>query len=95
LELFPLHEPRALEVIDGQQISSGAITHAARFWCSIGDHGEELVPFVTKLDRYSLVLSIAWMRKHDVIIRFASETVIFDLNSCLGHRQSPVVVKGV
>jgi hypothetical protein len=35
------------------------------------------------------------MRKHDVTIRFASDTVIFDSPSCLGHRQDPVVVKGV
>jgi hypothetical protein len=40
LELFPLREPRTLEVIDGWPISSGAITHIARFSCSIGDHGE-------------------------------------------------------
>jgi hypothetical protein len=54
-----------------------------------------LVAFVTKLGHYSLVLGIPWMRKHDVTIRFASDTVIFDSPSCLGHRQDPVVVKGV
>jgi hypothetical protein len=95
LELIPLREPRSLEVIDGRPISSGAITHAARFSCSIGDHGDELVAFVTKMDHYSLVLGIPWMRKHDVNIRFASDTVIFDSPSCLGHGQDPVVVKGV
>jgi hypothetical protein len=50
---------------------------------------------VTKLGHYSLVLGIPWMRKHDVTICFASDTVIFDSPSCWGHPRDPVMVKGV
>jgi hypothetical protein len=94
LELIPLRTPRTLEVIDGRQISSGAITHVVRFALAIGEHVEELTAFVTKLGHYALVLGIPWLKKHDVTVRFASNTVIFDSPQCCGHRQ-PIVVQGV
>jgi hypothetical protein len=94
LELIPLHTPRTLEVIDGRQISSGAITHVVRFALAIGEHIEELTAFVTKLNHYALVLGIPWLKKHDVTVRFASNTFIFDSPQCCGHRQ-PIVVQGV
>jgi hypothetical protein len=94
-DLIPLHEPRDLEVIDGRRISFGAITHVVKLLFSIGDHGEKLIPFVTNLGHYPLVLGISWLRHHDVSIRFATNTMTFDSPACMGHRQEPSVVKGV
>jgi hypothetical protein len=94
-DLIPLHEYRDLEVIDGCRISSGAITHIVKLPFSIGDHGEERIAFVTNLGHYQLVLRIPWLRHHDVSIRFATNTITFDSPACMGHRQEPIVVKGI
>jgi hypothetical protein len=94
-DLIPLHEPRNLEVIDGRRISFGAITHVVKLPLSIGDHGEELIAFVTNLGHYPLLLGILWLRYHNVSIRFATNTITFDSPACMGHRQEPIVVKGI
>jgi hypothetical protein len=61
---------------------------------AIGEHVKELTAFVTKLGHYALVLRIPWLKKHDVTVRFASNTVIFNSPQCCGHRQ-PIAVQGV
>jgi hypothetical protein len=94
-DLIPLNEPRVLEVIDGRCISSGTITHVVKLPFSIGNHGEELIAFVTNLGHYSLVLGIPWLRHHDVSIRFSRNTITFDSPACMGHRQEPIIVKGI
>jgi transposase InsO family protein len=94
-DLIPLHEPRVLEVIDGRRISSGTITHVVKLPFSIGDHSEVLIAFVTNLGHYPLVLGIPWLRHHDVSIRFSTNTITFDSPACMGHRQEPVIVKGI
>jgi hypothetical protein len=94
-DLISLHEPRVLEVIDGRRISSGTITHVVKLPFSIGDHSEELIAFVTNLGHYPLVLGIPWLRHHDVSIRFSTNTITFDSPACMGHRQEPIVVKGI
>jgi hypothetical protein len=94
-DLIPLHEPRVLEVIDGRRISSGTITHVVKMPFSIGDHSEELIAFVTNLGHYPLVLGIPWLRHHDVSIRFSTNTITLDSPACMGHRQEPIIVKGI
>jgi hypothetical protein len=94
-DLIPLNEPRVLEVIDGRCISSGTITHVVKLPFSIGDHSEELSTFVTNLGHYPLVLGIPWLRHHDVSIRFSTNTITFDSPGCMGHRQEPIIVKGI
>jgi hypothetical protein len=58
LPLFPLKEPRILEVIDGRPISSGAITHLCKSHLQINQHVEPISLFVTKLGHYPIVLGI-------------------------------------
>src|SRR5271169_1965960 len=96
LPLYKLSTPRSLEVIDGRPISSGTITHIAKAHLSIGSHHEKLPMFVTKLGHYPLILGIPWLRLHDVAIRFASNTVLFDSDFCLRHcTEEPATTTGI
>lgn len=83
--LYTLEYPRTIEVIDGRPISSGEVTHLPKVELSINGHTELLPAFVTTLGRYPIVLVQSWLRKHDVSIRFATNTVIFDSKYCLDH----------
>jgi predicted aspartyl protease len=95
LPLRALKTPRALEVIDGQKISSGDITHIAEGYLSIQEHREKLPIFVTKLGHYPIVLGIPWLKQHDVAIRFASNLVTFGSQYCLAHcNDRAVMIRG-
>ena len=85
LPLFKLKEPRGLEVIDGRPVVSGDITHITKVRFMVDKHVEELPMFVTKLGHYPIILGIPWLRRHDVRIGFASNTVTFDSPFCLQH----------
>jgi len=82
LPLHALPEPRSLEVIDGRPIESGQITHVAKFGLAIEEHQEELAAFVTKLGQYPVVLGIPWLRLHDVMVRFADNSLTFGSKRC-------------
>ena len=50
----------------------------------------------TRLGQYPFILEIAWMRRHIVILWFASNQVVFDSNYCLQHcLKEPVLAQGV
>ena len=52
--------------------------------------------FVTKLGHYPLVLSIPWLRHHDVAIQFASNWMTFNSEFCLAHcNERPTTIWGV
>ena len=96
LLLCPLKQPRIIEVIDGRQISSGDVTHMTKVTLAINGHKEELPAFITSLGHYPIVLGKPWLRKHDVSIRFATDTVIFDSSYCFNHcTEKAVHVKGI
>jgi len=83
--LFKLKEPRSLEVIDGRPVESGTITHLTKVSVNINGHKEELPMFITKLGHYPIVLGLPWMRRHDISISFAKNTIPFDPDFCLMH----------
>jgi hypothetical protein len=47
--------------------------------------------FITKLGHYPIVLSIPWLKQHDVAIHFASNLVTFGSQYCLAHCNNRVV----
>jgi hypothetical protein len=61
------------------------ITHMTKFKLLIDKHEEYVLAFVTKLDRYLIVLENFWLKHHDVNISFAVNTVTFDSLFCLKH----------
>jgi len=75
--LFELKEPRPLTVIDGQPVSSRAITHVTKIGLLINNHHEMIPAFVTTLGGYHLTLGIPWLKHHDVKIHFASNSLTF------------------
>lgn len=83
LPLFKLNTPRVLEVIDGRPIESGNITHYAKVKVNINGHQETLAMFVTKLGHYPIVLGIPWLRRHNVSIDWARNSLTFDSDFCL------------
>src|SRR5258706_10382052 len=89
LPRYQLKTEREREVIDGRPIKSGNITHMTKVNLFINGHEERLPAFITHLGHYPLVLGKPWLKRHDVSIRFATDTIIFDsaycLNNCTEH----------
>jgi hypothetical protein len=83
--LKELKENRQVEVIDGRNIESWDITHLAEVGMNIQDHKERIPMFITKLGHYHILLGIPWSRRHDVAVRFASNTVTFRSQYCVNH----------
>jgi hypothetical protein len=82
LPMRELHPRQELEVVDGRPIASGPITQCAMAELTIAGHRESIDMYVTSLGHYPLVLGLPWLRKHDVTIRFATNTVSFDSQLC-------------
>ena len=82
LPLHSLKDPRRLEVIDGQLIDSGDITHVAKVGVDINRHREQVSAFVTKLRHYPLVLGIPWLRHHNPRITWKKDTIDFVSPRC-------------
>src|SRR5690606_20066798 len=96
LPLYSLKNPRDIDVIDGRPIESGQVTHLAKSNLTINGHTEAIVIFVTKLGHYPIVLGIPWLRRHDVSIKWSTNTVTFDSDFCLRRcLESPAQIKGI
>lgn len=54
--LYPLKQPRIIEVIDGYPIASREVTHLTKIRFTINGHTEELPAFIISLDYYPIVL---------------------------------------
>jgi hypothetical protein len=63
--------------------------------CPVYMVGQHATPLPRQSWHYPLVLGIAWLRHYDVSIRFSTNTITFDSPACMGHRQEPVIVKGI
>ena len=74
-ELIRKQRPITVEVIDGREISSGAITHEARLRLSIAGQTEETIFDVMKLGHNDLVLGIPWLERTNPKIDWVSKTV--------------------
>src|SRR5690606_42118318 len=85
LPLYKLKKNRVIEVIDGRPIESGTITHLARMTMEINGHLEEVPMFVTQLGHYPVVLGLPWLRRHDVSISVAGNSLGCYSALCLSH----------
>ena len=96
LPRYHLKTERELEVIDGRPIKSGNIIYMTKISLFINGHEERLLAFIMHLGHYLLVLGKPWLKRHDVSIRFATDTVIFDSPYCLNnYTERAVQIKGM
>ena len=96
LPRYHVKTERELEGIDRRPIQSENITHMTKISLSINGHEERLPAFITHLGYYPLVFGKPWLKRHDVSIRFATDTVIFDSSYCLNNcAECMVQIKGI
>ena len=97
LPLFKLKQPCSLEVIDGQPVESGMITHLTKVEMNINNHKEIIPIFITKVGHYPIVLGLPWLRRHDVDISFTKNSLTFNSNFCLSHcwPRNAVTIMGI
>ena len=98
LPLFKLKTLCCLEVIDGKPIESGTITYMTKVRMAVKGYEEHIPMFITKLGHYSIVLGLSWLRRHDVHIGFARNTLTFDSKFCLTHccgNSNAIMVTGI
>src|SRR6201992_2419772 len=74
-ELIRKQKPITVEVIDGREISSRAITHEARLCLSIASQTEETVFDIMKLGHNDLALGIPWLERTNLKIDWVSKTM--------------------
>ena len=74
-ELIQKRKPITVEVIDGREISSGAITHEARLRLRYADQTEEATFDVTKLGHNNLVLGLPWLERTNPQIDWSTKSV--------------------
>jgi hypothetical protein len=99
IPLNPKPFPRPLHLIDGQPISSGAVTHDTKLSLQVGPHFENTRVDICRLDRYPLVLGITWLRQHNPLVDWRIDRVTFTSPYCsryclanpAGVRALPVV----
>ena len=96
---LPLHSltyPHCLQGFDGQTAQTGDITHVTEITIALGGHIERLFLYVTGLNQYPIILSLPWLRRHEIDASFEFNTLIMSLSFCLTHCCStPVTIHGV
>jgi len=86
LPLSALPSPIPLRVIDGRPVSSGEMTHeTVPLRCTMGAHQEYLSFLVTALGPHDVVLGLPWLRLHQPTFQWATDTLRFDSQYCLGR----------
>ncbi len=82
--------PRILEVFDGREAESEALTHTIRSHLTINDHSERNARFfVTQLSHYPVVLGIPWLRRHSPEVNWGANTLTFNSSFCRKNCQTP------
>ena len=94
IPLHPLKYARRLEGFDGQPALTGNITHVAEVIMDLNGHVERLFLFVTGLKTYPIVLGHPWLRRHQALADFESNSLSLSSSFCLAHcSPHPVKVK--
>jgi hypothetical protein len=85
LSLYKLKTSRDLNMFDETSTKAEDITHMIKFKLLIDKHKKYVLAFITKLDRYLIVLENYSLMHHDINISFAANTITFDSLFCLKH----------
>ncbi len=74
-----------LSLFDGNETSSGKISHVVQGWLSIMNHKEENTFRVTKLGAYDIVLGLPWLKSHNPNIDWEKQSLSFSSTFCKNH----------
>lgn len=80
-----LSTPRILRVIDGRPISSGTVNHKSSVTLHISKHSSPQELFITKLDRFPVVLGLDFLQLHCPNLDFTNLSVSFSSSYCRQH----------
>ena len=76
-----------LENFDGRPVVSRNMTYKTILDLYIGMHCKHIRLFVTRLGYYLIVLEIAWLQRHDPLVKFsANSSSIISSSLSDGHR---------
>lgn len=84
--------PAGFDVIgfDGKVLPGSRVESYISVGLRINDHIEKKIRmFVTELAHYPIILGVAWLKKHDPKVQFASNTFRFDSEFCRKHCCTP------
>lgn len=82
LPLAPLSTSIALKIFDGRSVVSGNRIHKTILDLSIRMHCERMPLLVIRLGHYPIVLAIPWLRRHNPLVKFSANTLIFNSSFC-------------
>lgn len=90
LMLKPLKRPWRLRVADGNDTSSGRVTHYVEIPLRIHDHLEQSSKlYATRLGHYPIVLGLPWIRQHSPHVDFAGNSFLFNSRFCQTYCNTP------
>ena len=80
---------------DGQTSTAGPVTHKTELQVSISDHHESLPLLVTSLHRYSIILGIDWLTRHNPSVNWRNKAVAFNDPFCNKRCRSQCFVRSL
>ncbi|CAG8753872.1 12900_t:CDS:2, partial [Cetraspora pellucida] len=86
--------PLSVEVIDGREVESRAVTHETeppQLW--LQDHKEKLSFNLIPSPHYHVILSLSWLIKHNSKIDWKEHFLIFSDPSCSDHSKEHLTIK--
>jgi len=85
LPLALKEKPEHLVLADGARSIVGQITHTCTLKLAIDQHIEELTFQVTKLAGWNLIMGKPWLRRHNPMINWVTNTIAFSSGYCHAH----------
>ncbi|EEA22361.1 retrovirus polyprotein, putative [Talaromyces marneffei ATCC 18224] len=83
LQTFPLHDPRALWMFNGEVPKDSIVREVAQIRLKIGNHYENTFCFLTQLGLdHPVILGIPWLREHNPEIDWSLDHVKFNSSYC-------------
>ena len=89
-----LQNSRFLIVVDDKSFAFDNVTHVIRVLFMIRNHLETIEFYATKLEHYLVILSMPWLKLHDLINHWSQNCLSFSSQYCMKHclRSSRLII---
>ena len=84
-DLIFLKHSRSLTIVDDRNFIFDDVIHIVRVFFMICNYFEIIEFFVTKLNHYSIILELSWLKLHDLISKWNSNSLTFFSLYCYTH----------
>ena len=84
-DFISLKHSRSLTIVDDRNSTFDDVIHIMKVSFMICNHFEIIEFFVTKLNHYSIILELSWLKLHDLISKWSNNFLTFFSLYCYTH----------